>query len=45
MEIIANSIQAPKPMNRFYAFITDRVFIALVLAFSVLAILDQSQAY
>ena len=45
MEIIANSIQAPKPMNRFYAFITDRVFIALVLAFLVLAVLDQSQAY
>jgi len=45
MEIIANSIQTPKPMNRFYAFITDRVFIALVLAFSVLAVLDHSQAY
>ncbi len=45
MEIIANSIQAPKPMNRFYAFFTDRVIIALILAFPVLAVLDQSQAY
>lgn len=45
MEIIANSIQTPKPTNRFYTFITDRVFIALILAFSVLAVLDQSQAY
>ena len=45
MEIIANSIQTPKPTHRFYAFIKDRVFIALVLAFSVLAVLDQSQAY
>ncbi len=45
MEIIANSIQTPKPTHRFHAFITDRVFIVLVLAFSVLAVLDQSQAY
>jgi uncharacterized membrane protein YraQ (UPF0718 family) len=45
MEIIANSIQTPKTTHRFHAFITDRVFIALVLAFSVLAVLDQSQAY
>jgi len=45
MEIISDTIQASKPINRFYAFITDRVFIALILAFSVLAALDQSQAY
>ncbi|MGD8294639.1 MAG: permease, partial [Desulfobacterales bacterium] len=45
MDIIANSIQKPNPMNRFYAFITDRVLIAVVLAFSVLAVLDQSQAH
>ena len=45
MEIISNTIQTPKPTHRFYTFITDRVFIALVLAFSVLAVLDQSQAY
>jgi hypothetical protein len=45
MEIIANSIQTPKPTHRFHAFIKDRVFIALVLAFSALAVLDQSQAY
>jgi hypothetical protein len=32
MDIIANSIQKPNPMNRFYAFITDRVLIAVVLA-------------
>jgi uncharacterized membrane protein YraQ (UPF0718 family) len=45
LEIIANSIQAPKPMNRFYALISDRVFITLFLAFSVLTVFDQSQAY
>ncbi len=45
MEIIANSIQTPKPTHRFYAFVKDRVFIALLLAFSALAVLDQSQAY
>ena len=45
MEIIANSIQTPKPTRRLHAFITDRVFIALVLAFSVLMVLDQNQAY
>ena len=45
MEIIFNTVQAPKPINRFYALITDRVFIALVLTFSVLTVLDQTQAY
>ena len=45
MDIIANSIQTPKPTHRFHAFITDRVFIALVLAFSVLIVLDLNQAY
>ena len=45
MEIIFNTVQTPKPINRFYALITDRVFIALVLTFSVLTVLDQTQAY
>jgi len=45
MEIIFNSVQTPKPTHRFYALIKDRVFIALVLAFSVLTVLDQTQAY
>ena len=45
MEQLSNTIQVSKPTHRFYAFITDRVFIALVLAFSGLAILDQTQAY
>jgi uncharacterized membrane protein YraQ (UPF0718 family) len=44
MEIIANSIQTPKPTQRIHAFITDHVFIALVLAFSVLIVMDQNQA-
>lgn len=45
MEIIANSIQTLKPMNRFHTFITDRVVIALMLAFLVLLALDPSQAF
>ena len=45
MEIIFNSVQRPKPTQRFYALIKDRVFIALVLAFSLLTVLDQPQAY
>ena len=45
MEIIFNGVQSPKPTHRFYALIKDRVFIALVLAFSVLTVLDQTQAY
>ena len=45
METIFNSVQTPKRTHRFYAVITDRVFIALVLAFAVLAVLDQYQAY
>ena len=44
MVIIFNSVQTPKPTRHFYKFITDRVFIALVLAFTVLTILDQAQA-
>ena len=45
MEIIFDGVQAQKPTHRFSAFITDRVLIALILAFSVLAVLDRSQAY
>jgi uncharacterized membrane protein YraQ (UPF0718 family) len=45
MEIISNTVPAPKPTPRFYALFTDRVFIALVLAFSVLTVLDQIQTY
>ena len=45
MEIIFNSVQTPKPTQRYYALIKDRVFIALVVAFSVLTFLDQTQAY
>ena len=45
MEILSEVPQAPKPMHRFFAVITDRVFIALVIAFSILTVLDQSQAY
>ena len=45
MEIISNAIHAPKTENRLYNLVTDRVFIPLVLAFSALAVLDQSQAY
>ena len=45
MEIIFNSVQTPKPADRLFTLIKDRVFIALVLAFSVLTALDQTQAY
>lgn len=45
METIFNTVPSPKPAPRFYALLTDRVFIALVLAFSVLTILDRTQAY
>ena len=44
MEIIFDGVQTPKPTRRFYSFITDRVFIALVVGFSALAILDPVQA-
>mgnify|MGYP000255010097 FL=1 len=45
MNTISNSIQVSKPTRRLPGFITDRVFIALVLAFTGLTILDQTQAY
>jgi uncharacterized membrane protein YraQ (UPF0718 family) len=45
MDSLSNSIQVSKPTRRLPVFITDRVFIALVLAFVGLTILDQSQAY
>jgi hypothetical protein len=45
MEIIFNSVQTPKPTQRNYALIKDRVFIALVFSFSVLTVIDQTQAY
>ena len=45
MNSLSNTIQVSKPTYRFYGFITDRVFITLVMAFSGLAILDQTQAY
>ena len=45
MDSLSNSIQVAKPAHHFYGFMTDRVFITLVLAFSGLAILDQTQAY
>ena len=45
MDSLSNSIQVSKPTRRLPAFITDRVFIALVLAFAGLTILDQTQAY
>jgi uncharacterized membrane protein YraQ (UPF0718 family) len=45
MNSLSNTIQVSKLGHRFYGFITDRVFITLALAFSVLAILDQTQAY
>ncbi len=45
MNSLADTIQVSKPVNRFYSFITDRVFITLVSAFSGLAILDHVQAY
>ena len=44
MDTISNSIQVSKPTRRLPGFITDRVFIALVLAFAGLTILDQTQA-
>ncbi|UCG12690.1 MAG: permease [Deltaproteobacteria bacterium] len=45
MNSLSNTIQVSKPTYRFYGFITDRVFITLVMAFSGLAILDRIQAY
>ena len=44
MNSLSNAIQLSKLPRRFYGLITDRVFITLVLAFSGLAILDQTQA-
>lgn len=45
MDSHANTIQATAPTRRFYWFITDRVLITLVLAFSGLAALDKTQAH
>ena len=45
MNTISNSILVSKPTRRLPGFITDRVVIALVLAFAGLTILDQVQAY
>jgi uncharacterized membrane protein YraQ (UPF0718 family) len=45
MDSLSNTIQESKPIHRFSGFITDRVFITLVLVFSGLVILDQTQAY
>ena len=45
MASTSNSIQVSKPTCRLPGFITDRVFIALVLAFAGLTVLDQTQAY
>jgi uncharacterized membrane protein YraQ (UPF0718 family) len=45
MELLSNTVQEPKPIHRLSGFITDRVFITLVLAFAGLAILDKTQAF
>jgi uncharacterized membrane protein YraQ (UPF0718 family) len=45
MDLLSSTIQVSKPTRRLHAFITDHVFITLVLAFAGLAILDQAQAY
>ena len=45
MDSLSNFIQVSKPTHRFYNFISDRVFIALLSAFSGLVILDQPQAF
>jgi hypothetical protein len=45
MDSLSNTIQASKPAYSLYGFITDRVFITLVLAFAGLVILDQTQTY
>jgi uncharacterized membrane protein YraQ (UPF0718 family) len=45
MNSLSNSIQVSKSARRLPGFITDRVVIALVLAFAGLTILDQTQAY
>jgi uncharacterized membrane protein YraQ (UPF0718 family) len=45
MDSLSNSIQVSKPTRHLPGFITDRVVIALVLAFAGLTILDQTQAY
>ncbi len=45
MDSLSNTIPALKPTPLFIGFIKDRVFIALVLIFSGLAIFDQTQAY
>ena len=44
MNSLSDTIQVLKHPRRFYRFITDRVLITLVLAFSALAFLDQAQA-
>ena len=45
MNSLPDAIRISKPTHRFYGFITDRVFITLVLVFAGLAVLDQTQAY
>ncbi len=45
MNSLSDAIQISKITRRFPGFFTDRVFITLVLAFSGLAILDQTQTY
>lgn len=45
MEPLSNSIEMLKPKHRFHGFITDRVFLTLVSAFSCLVILDKFQLY
>ncbi|MGD1974653.1 MAG: hypothetical protein PVH37_30680 [Desulfobacterales bacterium] len=45
MDSLSNSIQVSKPTRRLPGFLTDRVVIALALAFAGLTILDQTQAY
>jgi len=45
MNSLPDAIRISNLTRRLPGFITDRVFITLVLAFSGLAILDQTQAY
>jgi uncharacterized membrane protein YraQ (UPF0718 family) len=45
MDSLSNCIQVSKHTRRLPGFVTDRVVIALVLAFTGLTILDQTQAY
>jgi len=45
MSTLSDTIQESKLIHRLSGIITDRVFVALILAFAGLAILDQTQAY